>query len=96
MEAALTEMEAIGTDIAAQRDRAIKAADDRSAELHFCAGERARVAMIAKGLEVRVADYDRVIARHDAKVSPWVWYAAGVATPLVLSAVAVLVYMAAM
>lgn len=95
LETTLAEIEAIADDIAAQRDKCFEQSQRARTERDRCEGALAETSAVVDGLRVTVRDYERVIARHEARVRPWVWYAAGVATPIVATALGILVYLAA-
>ena len=95
LEATLAEIEAIADDIAEQRDRCIKQSQAARTERDRCEGALTEAQALTDGLRVTVRQYERVIAQHEARVRPWVWYAAGVATPIVGTALGILVYLAA-
>ena len=95
MEAALTEVETVSGEIATQRDKAIALAEKNRKQRDMCEGAHAELSAAAAGLRVTVADYERTIARLEARKSPVFWYAAGVLTPVFLTGLGVLIYLAA-
>ena len=95
MEAALTEVEAVNADVVSQRNRAIAQAEADRKSRDECEGAHGEVSAAAAGLRVTVRDYERTIARYEARPRPIVYYVAGVVTPLLLTGLGVLVYFAA-
>lgn len=90
----LMEMETVCNDIADQRDRCIKLRIKTASERDRCLGSADELSRIVAGLNVTVRDYERVIAKHEARKSPVVYYVAGLATVPVLAGIGFLVYLA--
>jgi hypothetical protein len=95
MSAAIDELEQIGNEIANQRDKAIAIAERNRTERDRCLGSAEHMSALTAALQVKVADYERILARYEARPRWWVPYAAGVATPIVLSGLGILLYLVA-
>ena len=95
MEAALMEIETISDDIADQRNEAIALAEKNRKQRDRCEGAYGELSAAARGLRVTVADYERTIARLEARKTPVFWYGLGVITPVFLAGLGVLIYFAA-
>ena len=92
MEAALMEVESLSDDIADQRNAALELAERNRKQRDRCEGAYGELSAAARALRVTVADYERTIARLEARPGGAFWYGLGFATPIVVTLTAAVVY----
>lgn len=92
MEAALMEVETLADDIADQRNRALELAEHNRKQRDRCEGAYGELSAAARGLRVTVADYERAIAKLEARPSGAFWYGLGFATPIVVGLTTAVIY----
>jgi len=90
----LDEMEILATEFADQRDRALKLAEQNRTQRDVCEGRLAELSSIIAGLRVTTREYEQVIAAHEARPRPHVYYIAGFVTPIVATGLGFLIYLA--
>lgn len=90
----LDEMEILATEFADQRDRALRVAEKNRTQRDVCEGRLAELSSIIAGLRVTTREYEQVIARHEARPKPHVYYVAGFVTPIVATGLGILIYLA--
>lgn len=95
MEAALTEVEAVNADITKQRDRCFVVAEKKRTERDECRGQLKELRKAHQAMQVRVVDYDRVMADNERlRKRNWRYFAAGAVTIPLLTGVALLTFLA--
>lgn len=92
MEAALMEVESLTDDIADQRDKALALAEKNRKQRDRCEGAYGELSAAARALRVSVADYERTIARLEARPKGVFWYGVGFATPVLAALVAGVIF----
>lgn len=89
----LDEITAIADQLADQRNEAIRLAEENRGERDRCEGARAELQTISDMMAVKLADYERHIARLEAKPAPWVWYLSGVVTAVLVGGLLAFAFM---
>lgn len=95
MGAALMEVETLADEIADQRNEALALAEKSRKQRDRCEGAYGELSKAAMALRVTVKDYERIIAKHEAKPSGAFWYGLGFATPVLTTLVVGLIYFVA-
>jgi hypothetical protein len=92
LEAALMEVETIADEVADQRNEALALAEKNRKQRDRCEGAYGELSKAARALRVTVADYERTIAKLEARPKGAFWYGAGFATPIVATLLVATVY----